>query len=54
MFTNEPTNPKLIVANILSLSDSWKEMLPVEEKQPAPPTKSKGKRAASKRKPKAS
>jgi hypothetical protein len=50
MFTNEPTNPKIIVANILSLSDSWKELLgPAEEKQAAPP-RSKGKRATSKRK----
>jgi hypothetical protein len=49
MFTNEPTNPKIIVANILSLSDSWKELLVpdvIEEKQAAP----KKKRSPSKRK----
>ncbi len=49
MFTNEPTNPKLIVANILSLSDSWKELLVpdvAEEKQAAP----KKRRAPAKRK----
>jgi hypothetical protein len=47
MFTNEPTNPKLIVANILSLSDSWKELLVVEETRETAPKK---KRAPSKRK----
>jgi hypothetical protein len=35
MFDNEPTNPKLIIANILTLSDGWKELLGPEAQQPA-------------------
>jgi hypothetical protein len=44
MFENQPTNPQ-IVAQILTLSDGWKELLGPEEK-PARRRKPTGKRKA--------
>jgi hypothetical protein len=45
MFDNEPTNPKLIVANILTLSDGWKALLGPDEQPPARKRRNTGKRS---------